>query len=94
MNISEPFIRRPVATALLMVGVVMMGLLGYKFLPISALPAVDFPTIEVNAQFPGASPEVMASAVTTPLERQFGQISGLTSMTSTSSFGKNGGFSL
>ena len=87
MNISEPFIRRPVATALLMVGVVMMGLLGYKFLPISALPAVDFPTIEVNAQFPGASPEVMASAVTTPLERQYGQISGLTSMTSTSSFG-------
>ena len=87
MNISEPFIRRPVATALLMVGVVMMGLLGYKFLPISALPAVDFPTIEVSAQFPGASPEVMASAVTTPLERNFGQISGLTSMTSTSSFG-------
>jgi len=87
VNISEPFIRRPVATALLMVGVVMMGLLGYKFLPISALPAVDFPTIEVSAQFPGASPEVMASAVTTPLERNFGQISGLTSMTSTSSFG-------
>ena len=87
MNISEPFIRRPVATSLLMVGVVLMGLLGYNFLPISALPAVDFPTIEVAAQYPGASPDVMASAVTTPLERQFGQISGLSSMTSTSSFG-------
>ena len=87
MNISEPFIRRPVATTLLMVGVVLMGLLGYSFLPISALPAVDFPTIEVHAEYPGASPEVMASAVTTPLERQFGQISGLASMTSTSSFG-------
>ena len=70
-----------------MVAVVLMGLLGYKFLPISALPAVDFPTIEVNAQYPGASPEVMASAVTTPLERNFGQISGLSAMTSTSSFG-------
>ncbi len=87
MNISEPFIRRPVATALLMIGVVLVGLLGYRFLPISALPAVDFPTIEVSSQFPGASPDVMASAVTTPLERNFGQISGLTSMTSTSSFG-------
>jgi hydrophobe/amphiphile efflux-1 (HAE1) family protein len=87
VNISEPFIRRPVATSLLMAGVVMMGLLGYAFLPISALPAVDFPTIEVVSQFPGASPEVMASSVTTPLERNFGQISGLTSMISTSSFG-------
>jgi hydrophobe/amphiphile efflux-1 (HAE1) family protein len=70
-----------------MVGVVLMGMLGYYFLPISALPAVDFPTIVVNAQYPGASPEVMASSITTPLERQFGQISGLASMTSTSSFG-------
>ena len=60
----------------------MMGLLGYAFLPISALPAVDFPTIEVVAKLPGASPEVMASSVTTPLERNFGQISGLTSMIS------------
>src|SRR6202789_400970 len=70
-----------------MAGGVMMGMLGYFFLPISALPAVDFPTIEVVANYPGASPEVMASSVTTPLERNFGQISGLTSMTSTSSFG-------
>ena len=82
MNISEPFIRRPVATSLLMVGVILMGLLGYFLLPISALPPVDFPTIQVTAQYPGASPDVMASSVTTPLERQFGQISGLAQMTS------------
>jgi len=87
INISELFIRRPIATSLLMAGVVLMGLLGYVLLPISALPPVDFPTIEVTAQYPGASPEVMASSVTTPLERQFGQISGLSSMTSVSSFG-------
>ena len=87
MNISEPFIQRPVATSLLMVGVVLMGLLGYILLPISALPPVDFPTIQVMAQYPGASPDVMASSVTTPLERQFGQISGLAQMTSQSSFG-------
>jgi multidrug efflux pump len=87
VNISEPFIQRPVATSLLMAGVVLMGLLGYILLPISALPPVDFPTIQVTAQFPGASPDVMASSVTTPLERQFGQISGLAQMTSQSSFG-------
>ena len=87
MNISEPFIRRPVATSLLMAAVILLGLLGYRLLPISALPAVDFPTIQVFAQYPGASPDVMASAVTTPLERQFGQIPGLASMNSTSSFG-------
>ncbi|MEO6787817.1 MAG: efflux RND transporter permease subunit, partial [Chthoniobacteraceae bacterium] len=87
MNVSEIFIRRPVATSLLMVGVVLMGLLGYVLLPISALPSVDFPTIQVTAQYPGASPDVMASSVTTPLERQFGQISGLIMMNSVSSFG-------
>src|SRR5207249_3675189 len=87
MNVSEPFIRRPVATSLLMVGVILMGALGYYLLPISALPSVDFPTIQVSAQYPGASPDVMASSVTTPLERQFGQISGLGMMTSISSFG-------
>ncbi|MGO9246901.1 MAG: multidrug efflux RND transporter permease subunit [Verrucomicrobiia bacterium] len=86
MNISEPFIQRPVATSLLMTGVVLMGMLGYMLLPISALPPVDFPTIQVTAQYPGASPDVMASSVTTPLERQFGQISGLSQMTSESSF--------
>jgi hydrophobe/amphiphile efflux-1 (HAE1) family protein len=87
VSISEPFIKRPVATSLLMVGVVLMGLLGYLLLPISALPPVDFPTIQVVAQYPGASPDVMVSSVTTPLERQFGQISGLGMMTSVSSFG-------
>ncbi len=87
MNISEPFIRRPVATSLLMVGVVLLGMLGYYLLPISALPPVDFPTIQVTAQYPGASPDVMGSSVTTPLERQFGQISGLAMMSSVSSFG-------
>jgi hydrophobe/amphiphile efflux-1 (HAE1) family protein len=70
-----------------MIGVVLMGMLGYVLLPVSALPPVDFPTIQVTAQYPGASPEVMASSVTTPLERQFGQISGLTMMNSVSSFG-------
>src|SRR6267142_3147167 len=87
VNISEPFIHRPVATSLLMAGVVLMGLLGYILLPISALPPVDFPTIQVTAQYPGSSPDVMVSTVTTPLERQFGQISGLGMMTSVSSFG-------
>ena len=70
-----------------MVAVVLLGVLGYSMLPVSALPPVDFPTIQVTAQYPGASPDVMASSVTTPLERQFGQISGLTSMNSISSFG-------
>ncbi len=89
MSISEPFIRRPIATSLLMAGVVLMGLLGYFLLPVSALPPVDFPTIQVIGQFPGAAPDVMASSVTTPLERQFGQISGLAQMTSVSSFGNS-----
>ena len=87
MNISEPFIRRPIATSLLMAAVVILGALGYQLLPISALPAVDFPTIQVTAEFPGASAEVMASGVTTPLERQFGQIAGLAAMNSVSSAG-------
>ncbi len=87
MNVSEIFIRRPIATSLLMAGVILLGLLGYGLLPISSLPNVDFPTIQVTTQLPGASPDVMASSVTTPLEQQFGQISGLTSMNSISSFG-------
>jgi hydrophobe/amphiphile efflux-1 (HAE1) family protein len=87
VNVSEPFIHRPIATSLLMMGVFLMGALGYLLLPISSLPPVDFPTIQVMAQYPGANPEVMASSVTTPLERQFGQISGLAQMTSVSSFG-------
>lgn len=87
MNISEPFIKRPIATSLLMVAVLLVGLLGYQFLPVSALPTVDFPTIQVTSQYPGADPEVMASLVTAPLEKQFGQISGLSSMNSLSSLG-------
>ncbi|MBX9742044.1 MAG: multidrug efflux RND transporter permease subunit [Chthoniobacterales bacterium] len=87
MNLSEPFIRRPVATFLLMVGVLLLGLLGYYFLPMASLPTVDFPTIQIVTRYPGANPEVMASSITTPLERQFGMISNLTSMNSASSFG-------
>src|SRR5215475_10441187 len=87
MNLSEPFIRRPIATSLLMAGVILLGMLGYFLLPIASLPQVEFPTIQVVTRYPGASPDVMTSAVTTPLESQFDQISGLTSMSSTSSFG-------
>ncbi len=87
MNISEPFIKRPIATSLLMVALVLVGILGYRSLPVSALPTVDFPTIQVTSQYPGADPEVMASLVTAPLEKQFGQISGLSSMNSISSLG-------
>ncbi len=87
MNVSEIFIRRPIATSLLMAAVVLLGLLGYLMLPISALPNADFPTIQVTTQLPGAAPDVMCSSITTPLEQQFGQISGLSSMNSVSSFG-------
>ena len=87
MNISKPFIERPVATTLLTVAVAMAGAVGYSVLPVSPLPQVDFPTINVNASLPGASPETMASAVATPLERQFGRIAAVTEMTSSSSLG-------
>src|SRR5512141_1208660 len=87
MNPSRPFILRPVATALLMVAIVLAGLVGFKLLPLSALPAVDYPTIQVQTVYPGASPEVMAQTVTAPLERQFGQMSGLDRMSSVSSAG-------
>jgi multidrug efflux pump len=87
MSPSAPFIRRPVATSLLMLAIVLAGLVGYKFLPLSALPQVDFPTIQVQTLYPGASPEVMARTVTAPLERQFGQMSGLSRMSSTSAAG-------
>src|SRR6476619_1448464 len=89
MNISEPFIRRPVATSLLMIGIVLAGIVAYEQLPVSALPEVDYPTIQVVSFYPGASPDVMASSVTAPLERQFGQVPGLKQMTSTSSFGSS-----
>ncbi|TFW31545.1 efflux RND transporter permease subunit [Massilia horti] len=87
MSPSGPFIRRPVATSLLMLAIVLAGLVGYKFLPLSALPQVDFPTIQVQTLYPGASPEVMGRTVTAPLERQFGQMSGLARMSSTSAAG-------
>ena len=87
MNPSRVFILRPVATALLTVGLLLAGSVAYLQLPVSALPQVDYPTIQVLGFYPGASPEVMASSVTTPLERQFGQLPGLKQMTSTSSFG-------
>jgi multidrug efflux pump len=86
VSISEPFIRRPVATALLTVGLMLAGMVGYRQLPVAALPQVDYPTIVVATLLPGASAETMASAVTTPLERQFGQMPSLTQMTSVSSF--------
>src|SRR6266480_2235432 len=89
MSPSRPFILRPVATSLLMVAILLVGLVAYRQLPVSALPQVDYPTIQVLTFYPGASPEVMASSVTAPLERQFGQLPGLTQMTSTSSFGSS-----
>ena len=87
MNPSAPFILRPVATSLLMIAIVLAGLVGFWFLPVSALPEVDYPTIQVRTLYPGASPEVVAHTVTAPLERQFGQMSGLKRMSSTSAAG-------
>jgi len=87
MNLSRPFIVRPVATTLLMVAIVLAGAIAYRQLPVAALPQVDYPTIQVLTFYPGASPEVMASSVTSPLERQFGQVPGLAQMNSTSSAG-------
>ncbi len=87
MNPSRLFILRPVATSLLMIGLFLVGLVAYTQLPVSALPQVDYPTIQVSTFYPGAGPEVMASSVTAPLERQFGQVPGLSQMTSSSSFG-------
>jgi multidrug efflux pump len=87
MNPSRPFIDRPVATSLLMLAIVLAGLVGFRFLPLSALPQVDYPTIQVQTLYPGASPEVMSNTVTAPLERQFGQMSGLDRMSSTSAAG-------
>jgi len=87
MNIPELFIRRPVMTTLVMLGILFFGIISYRLLPVSDLPNIDFPTILVSANFPGASPETMASAVATPLERQFSTIAGIDSMNSTSSLG-------
>ena len=87
MNFSALFIRRPVATSLLTLGIAIAGIMAFNFLPVSPLPQVDFPTISVNANLPGASPETMASSVATPLERHLGRIAGITQMTSSSSLG-------
>src|SRR5437764_14040192 len=89
MNPSRLFILRPVATSLLMFGVLLVGIVAHRQLPVSALPEVDYPTIQVVTFYPGADPTVMASSVTAPMERQFGQVPGLTQMTSTSSFGSS-----
>src|SRR6202049_2374478 len=90
MHISAPFIRRRVATSLLSVAILLSGGMAFYFLPVAALPQVDFPTIYVRASLPGASPETMASSVATPLERQFGRVAGITQMTSTSQLGTTG----
>ena len=87
MSFSTLFIRRPIATSLLMAALLLLGVLGYQQLPVSALPDIDAPSIQVTTQYPGTSPSTMAALVTTPLERQFGQISGLKMMTSDSSAG-------
>src|SRR5208283_2538368 len=89
MNIAEPFIRRPVATTLLVIAIGLAGSVAFRFLPVSPLPQVDFPTISVNTSLPGASPETMASSVATPLERQFGRIASVTEMTSSSTLGSS-----
>ncbi|WP_395681786.1 efflux RND transporter permease subunit, partial [Inquilinus sp.] len=87
MNPSRLFILRPVGTSLLMAAILLVGAVAYRFLPLSALPEVDYPTIQVQTFYPGASPEVMTSSVTAPLEKQFGQMPGLNQMTSASSAG-------
>src|SRR5213595_2247287 len=89
MNPSRPFILRPIATSLLMAGILLVGAVAYKQLPVSALPQVDYPTIQVITFYPGAGPDVMASSITAPLERQFGEVPGLNQMTSTSSDGSS-----
>src|SRR5580700_9313234 len=90
MNVSAPFIRRPVATTLLTVGLAIAGAISFNVLPVSPLPQVDFPTISVQSGLPGASAEIMASSVATPLERQLGHIAGVTEMTSSSGLGQTG----
>src|ERR1043165_6921678 len=90
MSVSSPCIKRPVATVLLTAAIALAGAVAFRFLPVSPLPQVDFPTISVRAALPGASPEAMASAVATPLARQFGRIASVTEMTSSSTLGQTG----
>src|SRR5437764_7651502 len=87
MSLSEPFIRRPIATSLLMLGILVFGIGAYNLLPVAALPKVDFPTVVVTVSYPGASPETMASSIATPLEQKFAALPGLAEMTSTSGTG-------
>jgi multidrug efflux pump len=87
MSLSTPFIHRPVATTLLTVAIALAGIIAFLVLPVAALPQIDYPTIAVSASLPGASPEIMASSVATPLERQFGRIAGVTEMSSSSYLG-------
>src|SRR6266404_6801466 len=87
MNIAEGFINRPVMTTLVMLAILLFGVMGYRLLPVSDLPNVDFPTLQVSASLPGASPETMASSVATPLEQQFATIAGIDSMNSSSGIG-------
>src|ERR1700720_3714337 len=89
MNISAPFIKRPVGTSLLAAALLLSGALAFNFLPVAPLPQVEFPVIVIQGRLPGASPETMASAVATPLERQFGRIAGINQMTSTSQLGSS-----
>src|ERR1700740_1406107 len=90
MNISAPFIKRPIGTSLLTTALLLSGALAFNFLPVAPLPQVEFPVIQVSASLPGASPETMASAVASPLERQFGRIAGINQMTSVSQLGSTG----
>src|SRR5271154_1704635 len=90
MNVSTPFIKRPIGTSLLSIALLLSGALAFNFLPVAPLPQVEYPVISVNASLPGASPETMASAVATPLERSFGRIAGITQMTSSSQLGSTG----
>src|SRR5580704_10105891 len=87
MGVSEPFIRRPVGTSLLAMGLFVLGIVAYRFLPVAPLPRVDFPMISVNATLPGADPATVASSLAAPLERRLGQIAGITEMTSSSTMG-------
>src|SRR5262249_16807443 len=87
MSLSSPFIYRPVATTLLTAAIALAGIVAFRALPVSPLPQIDFPTITAGASLPGASPEIMASSIATPLERQFGRIAGVTEMTSSSNLG-------
>src|SRR6185312_14385023 len=89
MNFSAPFIRRPIGTSLLAIGLLLVGAVAYDFLPVASLPSIEFPTIRVSASRPGADPETMAATVAAPIERRLGEISGVTELTSVTSLGQS-----